>query len=72
MSAWLTQVIAVLGLLTQVACVRPSVAERSTHVAMDSSAVRRLCAQPDSVLAGRGPCVLLDQAPVLIRGTPRP
>jgi hypothetical protein len=28
---------------------------------MDSSTVRRLCAEPDSVLAGRRSCVLLDQ-----------
>ena len=31
-------------------------------VAMDSSVVRRLCAQPDSVLAGRAICVLRDQS----------
>jgi hypothetical protein len=29
--------------------------------AMDSGTVRRLCAEPDSVLAGRRSCVLLDQ-----------
>jgi hypothetical protein len=28
---------------------------------MDSSTIRRLCAEPDSVLAGRRSCVLLDQ-----------
>ena len=28
---------------------------------MDSSTVRRLCAEPDSVIAGRRSCVLLDQ-----------
>lgn len=28
---------------------------------MDSSTIRRLCVQPDSVLAGRRSCVLLDQ-----------
>lgn len=28
----------------------------------DTAAVRRLCALPDSVLAGRGPCVLRDQS----------
>jgi hypothetical protein len=28
---------------------------------MDSAMVRRLCAAPDSVLAGRRPCELLDQ-----------
>ena len=28
---------------------------------MDSSTVRRLCVQPDSVLTGRRNCVLLDQ-----------
>jgi hypothetical protein len=28
---------------------------------MDSSTIRRLCVEPDSVLAGRRSCVLLDQ-----------
>jgi uncharacterized protein YcfL len=32
-------------------------------VVMDSATVRRLCAEPDSVLAGRRTCVLLDQSP---------
>lgn len=30
---------------------------------VDSAAVRRMCEQPDSVLAGRRACVLRDQAP---------
>ena len=72
MPARLAQVAAVAGLLALSACVRRPVEERSMQVAMDASAVRRLCARPDSVLAGLGPCVLRDQAPVLIRGTPRP
>lgn len=32
------------------------------RVAMDSVAIARLCAQPDSVLAGRADCVLKDQS----------
>ena len=29
--------------------------------ALDTASARRLCAAPDSVLAGRAPCVLRDQ-----------
>ena len=72
MSPRLAQLTAALWLLALGACVRRPVEKRSTQLAMDTSAVRRLCAQPDSVLVGRGPCVLRDQAPVLIRGVPRP
>jgi hypothetical protein len=35
--------------------------------AMDTAIVRRLCAQPDSVLAGRRSCELLDQGPRIKR-----
>ena len=38
----------------------PESAPQRTAV-MDSSTIRRLCAEPDSVLAGRRSCVLLDQ-----------
>lgn len=31
--------------------------------ALDTAAARRICAAPDSVVAGRAPCVLRNQAP---------
>lgn len=34
---------------------------------MDSATVRRLCAAPDSVLAGRRLCELRDQGRVFVR-----
>ena len=61
-----------VGLLVLAACIGRPVEQRSAQLALDSSAVRRLCVRPDSVLAARGPCVLRDQAPVLIREVPRP
>lgn len=41
----------------------------SSIAALDPSVVRRLCAQPDSVLNGRQPCALNDQ-PLGIRVIP--
>jgi hypothetical protein len=43
------------------AAVHPARASRIA--ALDSANARRLCAAPDSVLAGRAPCVLRNQAP---------
>ncbi|HEY9517359.1 MAG TPA: hypothetical protein VIQ74_16990, partial [Gemmatimonadaceae bacterium] len=60
------------SLVVLAACAGRPVEQRTAQLALDSSEVRRLCAQPDSVLAGRGPCVMRDQAPVLIREVPRP
>ena len=44
---------------------RTSPVARAT--AMDTAIVRRLCVEPDSVLAGRRACELLDQAPRIKR-----
>jgi hypothetical protein len=38
--------------------------------AMDTSVVRRLCAAPDSVLAGRATCVLRDQSFDVVKKVP--
>lgn len=40
---------------------RPMAAQRVA--ALDSASAHRLCAAPDSVLAGRAACVLRNQAP---------
>jgi hypothetical protein len=72
MPARLARLSIAAGLLALAACIGRPVEQRSAQLALDSSAVRRLCARPDSVLAARDPCVLRDQAPVLIREVPRP
>ena len=63
---------AAIGLFGLVACVRAPVEQRSGQLAMDTSAVRRLCAEPDSVMAGRGTCLLRDQAAVFVREARQP
>lgn len=68
-----------LPLLLAVGChsaPRPTADDRVARVAtMDSAMTRRLCESPDSVIAGRKDCVLLDQSrrpdPQRLRPAPR-
>ena len=41
--------------------------ESASRVAMDSAEIERLCAEPDSVRAGRADCLLKDQSPPRVR-----
>lgn len=72
---------AVLAALAAGACARAATpadtlvpaASAGRFAGLDSGSVRRLCAEPDSVLAGRAACVLRDQArPAPVRPPPEP
>jgi hypothetical protein len=52
---------------------KASSARAAPQVAMDSAEIERVCAQPDSVRAGRVDCVLKDQSrPPVRRGPTTP
>ena len=49
---------------------REDIKAPARKLAMDTSVVRRLCAEPDSVLVGRAVCVLRDQSFDLVKKVP--